>query len=165
MARLDSSIDSNFYDDPRFVTHIDDMAIESLTEFYRQEIDEALKRKSNGKVDILDLCSSWISHLPEDRLENCDFVAGVGMNEEELAANKQLYVHYCQDLNQNPTLAQFPDESFDLVCNVVSVDYLTSPKKNIPGDLPRVATRWSRPHLLFQPVLCIQGGLHVAPSR
>jgi len=129
MARLDSSIDSNFYDDPRFVTHIDDMAIESLTEFYRQEIDEALKRKSNGKVDILDLCSSWISHLPEDRLENCDFVAGVGMNEEELAANKQLYVHYCQDLNQNPTLAQFPDESFDLVCNVVSVDYLTSPKK------------------------------------
>uniref|UniRef100_A0A7S2RNP2 Methyltransferase type 11 domain-containing protein n=1 Tax=Eucampia antarctica TaxID=49252 RepID=A0A7S2RNP2_9STRA len=129
LNRLDNSNDSDFYDSPRFVTHIDDNAIESLTEFYRQEIDEVVKRKNGGKVDILDLCSSWISHLPQDRSDTYGMVAGVGMNEEELAANKQLFVHYRQDINVNPSLSQFADESFDLVCNVVSVDYLTNPKE------------------------------------
>ena len=52
---------------------------------------------------------------------------GIGMNEEELIANKQLYVHYAQDLNKNPSLAQFEDNSFDIITNVVSVDYLTKP--------------------------------------
>merc|ERR1711935_1107201 len=32
-----------------------------------------------------------------------------------------------QDLNQNPNLDQFEDNSFDAICNVVSVDYLTKP--------------------------------------
>lgn len=129
LNRLDNSEDTYFYDAPRFVTHIDDNAIDSLTEFYREQIDEVVKRKNGGKVDILDLCSSWISHLPNDRSDNLGMVAGVGMNEEELSANEQLFVHYRQDLNVNPSLSQFEDESFDLVCNVVSVDYLTKPKE------------------------------------
>lgn len=49
------------------------------------------------------------------------------MNEKELEANKALTEYHCQDLNRNPTLSQFEDESFDFVCNVVSVDYLTNP--------------------------------------
>lgn len=129
LNRLDNNDDEVFYDDPRFVTHIDDNAIQSLTDFYRDEIDDTLKQNNGRKVDILDLCSSWISHLPKDRADSFGMVAGVGMNEEELAANEQLLVHYRQDMNKNPTLSQFQDESFDIVCNVVSVDYLTTPKQ------------------------------------
>jgi ubiquinone/menaquinone biosynthesis C-methylase UbiE len=54
---------------------------------------------------------------------------GIGMNEEELAKNSQLYMHYVQDLNKNPRLTQFQDNSFDIVTNVVSVDYLVKPKE------------------------------------
>lgn len=51
------------------------------------------------------------------------------MNERELEANKALTKYYRQDLNRNPNLNQFQDNSFDFVCNVVSVDYLTDPLK------------------------------------
>ena len=47
------------------------------------------------------------------------------MTEQELAANAQLSEFVVQDLNENPTLSQFADESFNVVCNVVSVDCLT----------------------------------------
>lgn len=127
MGRIDSSDDGNFYDAPRFVTHIDDRAIESLTKYYREEMSELYKLNNGRKLDVLDLCSSWISHYPTDMEDKLGIVAGIGMNEEELIANKQLYVHYAQDLNKNPSLAQFEDNSFDIITNVVSVDYLTKP--------------------------------------
>jgi len=130
MGRLDSSNDSLFYDAPRLVTHIDDRAIESLTEYYREEMTQFLTDNSDKKkLDILDLCSSWISHYPTDLEDKFGLVVGIGMNEEELSKNEQLYVHYCQDLNKNPNLSQFEDNSFDFVTNVVSVDYLTRPKE------------------------------------
>eukprot|EP00957_Ditylum_brightwellii_P174633 13297194-Ditylum_brightwellii.AAC.1 len=81
---------------------------------------------SKKNVDVLDLCSSWISHLPNDGV-SLGRVVGVGMNEAELKANQQLTEYYTQDLNKQPDLSQFDDESFDVVCNVVSVDYLTQP--------------------------------------
>jgi SAM-dependent methyltransferase len=122
LNRLDNSDDSVFYDQPRFVTHIDDSAISCLTKFYHQEF-VSLNKES---LDVLDLCSSWISHLPEDDIRYGK-VVGVGMNEKELKANKQLTGFIVQDLNQNPSLSQFEDDSFDVICNVVSVDYLTKP--------------------------------------
>ena len=121
LNRLDNSVDSIFYDAPRFVTHIDDAAITALTAFYKEEFTALNK----DKLDVLDLCSSWISHLPED--VSYGNVVGVGMNAKELEANKQLTNHFVQDLNTNPDLSQFEDNSFDVICNVVSVDYLTKP--------------------------------------
>ena len=122
LNRLDNSDDSVFYYQPRFVTHIDDGAISSLTKFYQQEFT-ALNKDS---LDVLDLCSSWISHLPEEGI-NYGKVVGLGMNERELAENKQLTDFVVQDLNENPIMSQFDDNSFDVICNVVSVDYLTKP--------------------------------------
>jgi SAM-dependent methyltransferase len=122
LNRLDNSDDSAFYYQPRFVTHIDDSAISYLTKFYQQEF-ASLSKES---LDVLDLCSSWISHLPEDDIKYGN-VVGVGMNEKELSANKQLTGFVVQDLNDNPSLSQFEDNSFDVICNVVSVDYLTKP--------------------------------------
>jgi len=128
MGRLDSSKDTYFYDAPRFVTHIDDRAISALTDFYREEMS-AMALKANRDVDVLDLCSSWISHLPEDDIVPFGRVVGVGMNKDELQANKQLTEYFVQDLNENPQLQQFEDNSFDIICNVVSVDYLTKPRE------------------------------------
>jgi SAM-dependent methyltransferase len=131
MTRLDSSDDSRFYDAPRFVTHIDDRAIESLTNFYREELAALALRKKDGNIDVLDLCSSWISHLPDINADVIPFgrVVGVGMNEQELAANEQLTEYYVQDMNVDPSLSRFEDNSFDVICNVVSVDYLTQPRE------------------------------------
>ena len=134
MGRLDSSDDSYFYDTPRFVTHIDDRAIESLTSYYRTEFQNLYKQKEakgvkDKKLDILDLCSSWISHYPKELQDMYGLTCGIGMNEEELSANEQLYIHYTQNLNLNPSLKQFEDNSFDVITNVVSVDYLTKPKE------------------------------------
>lgn len=138
-ARIDSTNDTVFYETPRFVTHIDDNAIQSLTTYYQEEMSKCLKEKavttkgkssdSNAKLDILDLCSSWVSHLPDPSKEvSYGRVVGIGLNELELRENSQLTEYYVKNLNDNPSLAElFDDQSFDVVCNVVSVDYLTKP--------------------------------------
>ena len=111
-------IDAEFYNQPRFVTHIDDGAIQAITDYYAEVMFEG--------ADVLDLCSSWISHLPADlKLGN---VVGVGMNGEELQRNERLSSYEVQDLNVNPKLP-YEDDSFDFVCNVVSVDYLIKPRE------------------------------------
>merc|ERR1719149_23085 len=101
-ARADESSDSIFYDTPRFVTHIDDGAIGAITDYYAATMFEG--------ADVLDLCSSWISHLPPDL--KLGKVAGVGMNQEELARNERLDSYEVQDLNANPKLP-YDDSSFD----------------------------------------------------
>jgi SAM-dependent methyltransferase len=118
MRRLDESADIYFYGEPRFVTHIDDGAIAALTSYYREAL-------SPGD-DVLDICSSWISHLPKE-LE-LGRVVGVGMNARELEANERLTEFVQLDLNVAPTLP-FDDASFDAILNVVSVDYLSKPKE------------------------------------
>lgn len=117
-GRADESVDSWFYEAPRFVTHIDDNAIASLTEHYRSTLAP--------QCDVLDLCSSWISHLPRD--VSLGRVVGLGMNEEELQRNAQLSEYVVQDLNRVPVLP-FNDSTFDAVVCAVSVDYLTQPRE------------------------------------
>ena len=70
LERMDESPDFYFYTQPRFVTHIDDGAIASLTTYYREALSEG--------DDVLDLCSSWVSHLPREL--TLGRVVGVGMN-------------------------------------------------------------------------------------
>ena len=115
---MDPSPDIQFYETPRFVTHIDDGAIRALTDFYRQELTSG--------ADVLDLCSSWISHLPDELA--LGRVAGVGMNARELERNERLTEFAQRDLNFEPVLP-YDDASFDFVCNVVSVDYLCRPQE------------------------------------
>lgn len=114
--RVDETDDAEFYRLPRLVTHIDDAAIGALTAFYREVLPPG------GR--ILDLMSSWVSHLPGD-IEYA-FVAGLGMNQEELDANPRLHERIVQDLNAAPELP-WPDASFDAVLVAVSVQYLVRP--------------------------------------
>jgi len=114
--RLDESRDSEFYALPRFVTHIDDATIAALTAFYRERLPP--------RARVLDLMSSWVSHLPADVEYAC--VAGLGMNAEELDRNPRLTERVVQDLNVTPALP-WADASFDFVLNAVSIQYLTRP--------------------------------------
>ncbi len=73
---------------------------------------------------ILDLMSSWRSHLPPNL--NSRRVAGLGMNAEEMADNPQLTEYTVQNLNRQPTLP-YTHAEFDAVICAVSVQYLTRP--------------------------------------
>ncbi|MCC7363004.1 MAG: methyltransferase domain-containing protein [Dehalococcoidia bacterium] len=114
--RYDEADDAEFYRVPRMVTHIDDAAIEAVRRFY----GDLLPR---GEC-ILDLMSSWVSHLPDDG--RYASVTGLGMNAEELAANAQLAHWVVQDLNREAELP-FDDGAFGGAVVTVSVQYLTRP--------------------------------------
>ena len=115
-SKADPEPDALFYAQPRFLTHIDDGAVRAVTALYRSLLPE-------GGV-ILDLMSSWVSHLPEEM--SFEQVIGHGMNEEELAANPRLDSYFVQDLNQDPSL-RLADRSLDAACLCVSVQYLQEP--------------------------------------
>ena len=119
MARYDESSDFIFYSQPRFVTHIDDEAIGALTKYCEREFPPA-----SDDVAILDVCSSWISHYPNGY--KAGKISGVGMNEDELKRNPVLTDYAVRDLNEDPTFP-YADNTFDVVTNTVSVDYLTRP--------------------------------------
>ncbi len=116
-TKLDESEDSLFYSYPRFVNHVDNHFIKQLTELYREKLTP------NSK--ILDLMSSWVSHLPED--VEFSHIEGHGMNEEELAKNPRLNHYFVQNLNLNPKLP-LDDADFDAVICAVSVQYLQYPE-------------------------------------
>ena len=114
--RLDNKPDRMFYLQPRFVTHIDEATVQALTTFYSERLFAG--------ADILDLMSSWISHLPIE--SNLTRVAGLGMNSAELAKNPRLDDRHVQDLNADPVLPYVSD-SFDFVLIALSIQYLVQP--------------------------------------
>jgi len=115
-TKLDDTDDTQFYSMPRFVTHVDEGFIDQLTQLYGDRL------KPNTR--ILDMMSSWVSHLPEE-IEFAH-VEGHGLNQEELARNRRLNHYFVQNLNENPQLP-LQDEDFDAVLICVSVQYLQYP--------------------------------------
>ncbi len=114
--RMDETPDEEFYRIPRFTSHIDPSTIDAVTELYRNYLPE--------NSSLLDLMSSWLSHLPEEKTYRR--VVGLGMNEREMDRNKQLNEWLVHDLNANPSLP-FESDEFDggMIC--VSLDYLVAP--------------------------------------
>ncbi len=112
--RMDESDDALFYREPRLVTHIDDAAIAAVSRFYGQVIPPG--------AHVLDLMTSWVSHLPPEL--PLSGVAGLGMNAYELEQNPVLTERIVQDLNRDPVLP-WPDATFDAAIVTVSVQYLT----------------------------------------
>ena len=115
-ARNDEREDGDFYTRPRLVNHLDDTAIMYVSRLYQRLIPPGSR--------VLDLMSSWVSHLPADL--HLDRLVGLGMNEEELEQNPRLDEHVVHDLNRDPRLP-FEDGIFDAVICTVSVEYLTRP--------------------------------------
>ncbi len=124
--RIDESADSQFYEQARLVTHIDDYAIAAVGAAYRKFLQP--------KGEYLDLMSSWVSHFPDDF--EIGRLVGHGMNEEELRRNPRLAEFFVQDLNADPKLP-LEDNRFDGVTICVSVQYLTQPVA-VFGEIARV---------------------------
>ncbi|EOY02584.1 S-adenosyl-L-methionine-dependent methyltransferases superfamily protein [Theobroma cacao] len=91
-TKLNTFPDREFYAFPRFVTHVDDGFIATLTDLYRERLRPG--------SEILDIMSSWISHLPKE----------------------VVYKRVDQKL-------EMEDGSFNAVLCTVSVQYLQQPEK------------------------------------
>jgi SAM-dependent methyltransferase len=128
-ARLDPRPDTQFYGEPRFVQHLDSAAIREIGAIYARELRPGMA--------VLDLMSSWVSHLPEDIADLR--VTGLGLNRDELERNPRLAERVVHDLNAEPTLP-FADGSFDAAICTVSVEYLIRPVE-VFAEVARVLKR------------------------
>jgi SAM-dependent methyltransferase len=114
--RIDDSEDELFYTQPRLVVHIDDGAIRKVGDIYSRLLPQA--------GAILDLMSSWRSHLPEHI--RASRVVGLGMNRVEMENNPALSEIVVHNLNQNPELP-LKEGEFDGAVVTVSIQYMTRP--------------------------------------
>lgn len=124
--RIDENDDHLFYSAPRFVVHIDESAIKTVGEIFAQRLPR------NGM--LLDLMSSWRSHLPPGL--NPAGVTGLDLNRAEMEDNPALTAIMVHDLNREPRLP-FEDARFDGAMLTVSVQYLTRPIE-VFADVGRV---------------------------
>lgn len=115
--KLDDGNDLLFYDSPRLVNHVDGGFIDCLTNLYQKRL--------KPHTHILDLMSSWVSHLPNEM--EFSQIVGHGMNETELAKNPRLNSYFVQNLNQDPKLP-LDNNDFDAVLITVSIQYLQYPE-------------------------------------
>lgn len=138
-ARLDNSPDALFYTDARFVEHVDENAVRKMTQYISRD---AIRPNDT----VLDLCSSWTSHI-DVSMVTPKSVVGLGMNPKELEANSILSSWNVQDLNANPKLP-YPDDSFHVVLCQLSIDYLTKPLA-VLKEVGRVLQPGGSVHVIF----------------
>lgn len=117
-SRYDENPDSQFYLRPRLTVHLDDRAILALSDFFCQQLAP--------HSAVLDLMSSYRSHLPDQAVLPLSRVVGLGLNAEEMRQNPRLDTFVVHDLNDTPELP-FESASFDAVLCTVSVQYITHP--------------------------------------
>ncbi|AAZ57864.1 SAM-dependent methyltransferase [Prochlorococcus marinus str. NATL2A] len=124
--KCDISDDEIFYQQPRFVHHLSDSFRNRLTSLYTEYL-------LNHHI-ILDLMSSWVSHLPS----NISYkkVIGHGMNEAELSSNERLDRFFVQNLNKKQNMP-IEDSSVDVGLIVAGWQYLQYPEK-VSLELSRV---------------------------
>ncbi len=114
--REDETSDDLFYAEPRLVVHVDDHAVQAISGY----LGRVLPRDGV----ILDLMSSWRSHLPRDM--EMQSVVGLGLNAVEMAENPQLDRAVVHDLNADPRLP-FDNAAFDAAVVTVSIQYMVTP--------------------------------------
>ena len=135
--REDERPDALFYSEPRLVVHIDDHAIRAIRDYLSEELP-------SGGV-ILDLMSSWRSHLPEGQVR--EKVVGLGLNSVEMKENPQLDDAVVHDLNSSPALP-LCDSAFDAAILTVSVQYITRPEQ-VFAEVARVLRPGARFHVIY----------------
>ena len=124
--KIDIADDHIFYQHPRYVQHLSDSFRTRLTNLYSEYL-------LNHHI-ILDLMSSWVSHLPS----NISYkkVIGHGMNEAELSSNERLDRFFVQNLNKKQNMP-IEDSSVDVGLIVAGWQYLQYPEK-VSLELSRV---------------------------
>ena len=135
--RVDEADDRLFFVEPRLVVHIDEPAIAAIGRYFQEELP------LNGV--ILDLMSSWRSHLP-DGFPTKKLV-GLGMNEAEMRDNPALDRRVVHDLNADPVLP-FAEQTFDAAVVTVSVQYMIRPIE-VFSHVRRVLKDGAAFHVIF----------------
>ena len=151
-GRLDQTPDTVFYKDPRFTEHVDDNAVQVMTDYISSK--EVLGENDS----VLDLCTSWTSHIDKKTVEklNIKRIAGLGMNEEEMKKNPILNDYALVDLNVSPDVKlPYEDGSFNVVLCQLSIDYLIHPL-NVMKEISRVLKPGGKVVILFSNRLFIQ---------
>ena len=124
--KSDISVDEIFYQQSRFVHHLSDSFRTRLTSLYSDYL-------LNHHI-ILDLMSSWVSHLPTNiRYKK---VIGHGMNQAELSSNERLDSFFVQNLNKKQNMP-IEDSSIDVGLIVAGWQYLQYPEK-VSLELSRI---------------------------
>jgi len=118
-TKLNPQDDRYWYDRPRLVHHSDAIFRSQVTQLYRERIPEG--------GAILDLCSSWVSHLPPE-VEYAKIV-GHGLNAVELGENKRLSQFFVRNLNKEPDEWALESDTFDAVLICCSVQYFQQPER------------------------------------
>ena len=124
--KIDITDDQIFYQQPRYVHHLSESFRSRLTNIYSEYL-------LNHHV-ILDLMSSWVSHLPSN--VSYKKVIGHGMNEAELSSNERLDRFFVQNLNKKQNMP-IEDSSVDVGLIVAGWQYLQYPEK-VSLELSRV---------------------------
>tara|TARA_Y100001968_G_scaffold243568_1_gene227455 strand:- start:344 stop:994 length:651 start_codon:yes stop_codon:yes gene_type:complete len=124
--KIDISNDEIFYQQPRYVHHLSLSFRERLTKLYSKYI-------CNHYV-ILDLMSSWVSHLPPQI--KYKKIIGHGMNKSELMANRRLDKFWVQNLNETQNMP-IEDSFIDIGLIVAGWQYLQYPEK-VSLELSRI---------------------------
>ena len=125
-CKEDSTDDLYFYTQPRLVHHLDESFRLRLTKLYSELID--------SDSIILDLMSSWVSHLPSNK--KYKKVIGHGLNKIELENNSRLDSYWIQNLNSDRKIP-LEDSSIDVCLMVAAWQYLQYPEE-IALELKRV---------------------------
>jgi ribonuclease HII/SAM-dependent methyltransferase len=155
LGRLDDNDDAIFYQDERFVEHIDDTAVQALRAYLATVVD-------SPTLSVLDVGASWTSHLEESTIiisNQQRKVVGIGLNANELAANPVLSDRLVQNLNIKTTLP-LDSDSFDICLCQLTIDYLTRPI-TVCKELRRVLKKQKEPtagmiHVVFSNRLFLQ---------
>ena len=135
--RQDESEDSLFYAEPRLVVHIDYPAIGAISAYLSDELPP------DGV--ILDLMSSWRSHIPPDLPVRR--LIGIGLNDVEMNENPQLDERIIHDLNANPTLP-LEGGSLHAAIVTVSIQYMTKPVE-VFRDVNRLLKPGASFHVIY----------------
>ncbi len=125
-GKVDINDDQIFYQQPRYVHHLSESFRNRLTNLYYEYL-------FNHQV-ILDLMSSWVSHLPLNvRYKQ---IIGHGLNEAELSSNRRLDKYWVQNLNKTQNMP-IEDSSIDVGLIVAGWQYLQYPEK-VSLELSRI---------------------------
>ena len=124
--KIDRSDDELFYQYPRYCHHLSIPFRERLTNLYSEYLcDHQI---------ILDLMSSWVSHLPTNK--RFKKVIGHGMNDAELSSNKRLDSFWIQNLNKTQNMP-IENSTIDVALIVAGWQYLQYPEK-VSVELSRI---------------------------
>ena len=136
LSRIDDHDDSLLYQQANLEDTFDQASGAQLAQLYGRYISQGDR--------VLDMMCGAQSYLPNNMKLN---TTGIGLNEAELKANKQLSSYVIQNVNAQTTLP-FSENSFDNIIFTAAVEYLIDPHESF-RELVRITRPGGRIMVTF----------------